>query len=351
VAEILGLGMTHFPGFTRGDEELRIGTRMLMKAPRVDPRWRDPGNYTPNMIRELGGDDGLTAARNHCEWAWGHFRAMRKRIDEFAPDFAVIIADDQYENFKEDIIPTFCVLGLDDVFEQKVWTHRAYRNYWNEPQSFVYPLRGHRDGARCLATGLIERGVPMPYAYKTLHDPVLAHGFSFTVLFLDWERRGFPHPIVPFHVNCYGSNVIRAKGATAHLYQEPASEGMPDPPGPSPALCMDVGARMAQAILESPYRVVLIASSSWSHCFLSPKHGYVLPDHETDRKLFAALKDGDYGVWRRQTLQQIEWSGQHEMLNWFVLAGAMSELERKPTSIDYRETDLFLSNKCFAVFD
>ena len=60
----------------------------------------------------------------------------------------------------------------------------------------------------------------MPYAYKTLHDPILAHGFNYTVLYLDCDRKGFPHPIIPFHVNCYGSAVISAGGAVAHLYND-----------------------------------------------------------------------------------------------------------------------------------
>ncbi len=31
----------------------------------------------------------------------------RAAIDEFKPDFVVIWGDDQYENFKEDIVPPF----------------------------------------------------------------------------------------------------------------------------------------------------------------------------------------------------------------------------------------------------
>jgi hypothetical protein len=33
---------------------------------------------------------------------------------------------------------------------------------------------------------------------------------------------------------------------------------------------MDVGAAIAEVLAASPYRVALVASSSWSHCFLSP---------------------------------------------------------------------------------
>jgi hypothetical protein len=211
-------------------------------------------------------------------------------------------------------------------------------------------MPGHREGAKYLTTGLINRGVAMPYAYKLLHSEILAHGFNYTQLYLDCDRTGFAHRIVPFHVNCYGSSVITAEGAFAHLFKEPVQEGLPDPPGPNPALCYEVGAKMAETLAESPYRVVIMASSSWSHCFLSTNTGYVLPDCESDRKMLAALKDGDYETWRQRTITEVEAAGHHELLNWHVLAGAMGVLKRKPVILDYVETFIFQSDKCFAVF-
>ena len=72
----------------------------------------------------------------------------------------------------------------------------------------------------------------MPYAYKLLHSPILSHGFNYTVLYLDLDRRGFPHPVVPFHVNCYGSAVITAGGAFEHLFKEPEKVACPTRPAP-----------------------------------------------------------------------------------------------------------------------
>jgi hypothetical protein len=169
-------------------------------------------------------------------------------------------------------------------------------------------------------------------------------------VYLDLDRRGFPFPVVPFHVNCYGSAVISAKGAFSHLFEEPEENGMPDPPGPNPAMCYEIGAKMAETLAESPSRTVIIASSSWSHCFLSPNSGYVVPDFEADRLMLEALKNGDYETWRQRTIEETEASGHHEMLNWHVLAGAMATLDRKPEILDYVETFIFQSNKCFAAF-
>ena len=353
MGEILGIGTTHYPGLTGTDAGLSSIWRFIINAPLIDPKWKDERNWPDGMRDEVGNDMGLSSAATYRERMWTNFRKQRQMIDEFEPDFIVIVADDQYENFKEDIIPPFCVYGLDDEFEQEVWGHGFMAekdNYWGEPHDWKATFHGHRDGAKRLTAGLLERGVAMPYAYRTLHSPVLAHGFNYTVMYLDLDRRGFPHPIIPFHVNCYGSAVITAGGAFDHLFKEPEENGIPDPPGPNPALCHEVGAKMAETLAESPYRSVIMASSSWSHCFLSPNSGYVVPDFESDRMMLDTLREGDYEVWRRRTIEETEAAGHHEMLNWHVLAGAMNTLGRKPEITDYVETFIFQSNKCFAAF-
>ena len=43
-------------------------------------------------------------------------------------------------------------------------------------------------------------------------------------------------------------------------------------------------------------------------------------------------------------------AGQHELLNWIVLAGAMCELGKNAAILDYVESYVMNSNKCFAVF-
>jgi hypothetical protein len=69
-------------------------------------------------------------------------------------------------------------------------TVRAWRT--TSAPSGTLKLRGARDAAKHLATALIERGIDMAYAYKPLHVDGLAHAFTNTLLYLDWDRRGFP---------------------------------------------------------------------------------------------------------------------------------------------------------------
>ena len=99
----------------------------------------------------------------------------------------------------------------------------------------------------------------------------------------------------------------------------------------------------------SPWRVALVASSSWSHAFLCDPTFRLRPDTPADRKLYEAMCAGDYAAWRATSLKAVENAGQQEVLNWFALAGAMEELGRGSRST-FVETHIFNSNKVFAVY-
>src|SRR5579863_8250520 len=240
MAEILGLGVTHWPTLCGHNETLTGVFHRVLGAPNVDPKVKDSRNWPKELMEELGNDDGLSAA-NRCGERFGNdFRAIRKILDDFNPDFVLVWGDDQYENFKEDIIPPFCIAGYDPQFDLKPWQNGngGMPNRWDEPGEWAMPLKGHREAAKYIATGLIERGIDLAYAYKPLHHP-MAHAFANTFLYLDWDRKGFPYPVIPFAINCYGRNLIQAKGGFGHLYGPPRPEGEAgDAPSAHPWRCM-----------------------------------------------------------------------------------------------------------------
>jgi aromatic ring-opening dioxygenase LigB subunit len=112
---------------------------------------------------------------------------------------------------------------------------------------------------------------------------------------------------------------------------------------------MELGAATARALRDSPWRVALIASSSWSHAFLTEKNYWLYPDVQSDRERFEEFKAGDYEAWRGLSTADIEDAGQQEMLNWMCLAGAMAELQRTPEIVEFVQTYIFNSSKCLAV--
>jgi hypothetical protein len=170
-----------------------------------------------------------------------------------------------------------------------------------------------------------------------------------TLLFLDYDRQGFPYPVVPFSINCYGRKVIAQQGGQSSFAELPTAAQL-DPPSPAPWRCFDLGRATARVMAKTPWRVALVASSSWSHAFLTPKNYLLHPDVEADRALYEKLRVGDYEAWRNTPLASLEESGQQEMLNWMCLAGAMAELDRRPDATRFVETYIFNSSKCFASF-
>jgi hypothetical protein len=348
MAEILGLGCTHRPVMLRRDEDWTSMMRAALDDPHMPAEMKDPSRWPPQLREELGDDFGATSAGKARQVFRRHFAEARRALDDFKPDVIVMFGDDQYENFKEDIVPPFAVLAYEDRDIQP-WKHRrSSYNPWNESADKTFRLRGHRQAGKYLASGLLEAGIDAAYGYKPLHHP-LGHAFENTILLLDDERVGFDFPLVPFSVNCYGRRVNAARGLRLPLAMRDEISDL-DPPSPGPARCMEVGAATARVMAQSPWRTAIIASSSWSHSFLTEKHYQLWPDVTADRRLYAALETGDYATWRRYTTDEIEDSGQHEVLNWFCLLGAMEELGRKPDHSEFIETWAFVSPVVFAYY-
>jgi hypothetical protein len=212
-------------------------------------------------------------------------------------------------------------------------------------------MHGDPDFAKQLTADVLSDGVDIAYSYeqrKGIHFP---HAFANTQIFLDYDNAGakFPYPIVPVAVNCYGEHVIARRGGWARFADIQAGEVL-DPPGPTPARCFEVGQAIARSVRNSGQRVALVASSSWSHAFLNDKDWHLRPDTEADRPLYEAMVAGDYEAWTRVTSRQVVEAGQHEMLNWFCLLGAMSELGLDLDWSSFVQTEIFNSNKAFAIF-
>ena len=346
---LLGLGITHYPGLSiQGNLSRRI--KICTSDPALPEHLRSIKNWPEPMRRQWGTDDGKSHSDEHRQAMIDGFRMARRALDEFQPDFCVIWGDDQFENYREDCVPAFSVLAYDQA-EFQPWLHNQRGvNSWDEPKDKSFTIRGHRTGGKHLASSLLNEGFDIAYSYKPLHIG-LGHAFVNSVLYLDWDRRGFPYPLVPFTVNAYGRHLTGTQGIPPTPSKgQGLLELEEDPPGPQPWRCFQIGAATARAFAGSPWKVALIASSSWSHSFLTAKHGRMYPDVESDKRYFEALRAGEWETWRDTTLTQAEDRGHHELLNWFCLAGAMAELKRKPDKAVFLESWITNSDKVFAVF-
>jgi Catalytic LigB subunit of aromatic ring-opening dioxygenase len=344
MAELLLMGMTHYPLLATTDDQMAALLRTMMKDPAVPADVLDTNNWSAEMQAEWGTDEARSSAAAHRTVLRDGFAASRKALDEFNPDVILVWGDDQYENFREDIIPPYALLAYDDI-DTKPWEKFPWPNVWGEPKDQVHTVKGRPDIAKWLAKHLLDDGIDVAYAYKPLHHQGLAHAFMNTQLFLDYDRTGFPWPMVCMPINCYGSRVISAKG----FFTPFGTEVEEDPPSPSPRRLMDVGGAVARHLKESPWRVAIVASSSWSHAFLTDKTWRLRPDTPSDRAHYDALVAGNYAYWENTTTTSIEDAGQQELLNWFALFGAARELGLGgPSEHTFNETQCFNSNKVFA---
>jgi len=110
MAEILGVGITHYPGLGfQGNMTRRI--KMCLEDPALPERLRDMANWPAPMREQWGADDGQSHSDAHRQDLIDRFRIARRALDEFQPDLCVLWGDDQYENYKEDCVPAFSILA------------------------------------------------------------------------------------------------------------------------------------------------------------------------------------------------------------------------------------------------
>lgn len=347
MAEILALGISHYPPLTGHDARMAFILKMMLKNPALPETLRTPAGWPAAMRQEWGDDEGATSAAAHRAQLVGWLNKARQALDAFRPDVVLMWGDDQYENFREDIIPPYCI-SAHNAFEFAP----PLNNVWNEAEDVRFKLRGAPAIAKSLAKSLLEEGFDAAYSYRPLHHP-LGHAFANGIMYLDYDRTydraiGFPYPVIPFAINCYGRHVIAQRGGLPNFTKVLREEDL-DPPAPTPQRLFDLGAATARAFSKSPYRVALIASSGWSHAFLTAKNHYLYPDTASDRVLYEALVAGDWQAWRNFSGAQVEAAGQQEILNWSCLVGALSELNRKPQQAGFVDTWIFNSSKVFII--
>ncbi len=131
--------------------------RRTLEDPAIPAAEKDPANWPELMRREWADDEGRAAAAGHRAALIKGFERARQTLDEFQPDVVLIWGDDQYENFREDLIPPYAVLAYDDMDVQP-WAHAAdssdmkgRANVWDEPAGTTLTVRGRPDIGKYLA--------------------------------------------------------------------------------------------------------------------------------------------------------------------------------------------------------
>jgi len=164
MAHFLGLGLTHYPLLAGTDEHMADLLRWTLTDPDIPTDAKDPANWAASMRSEWGADGGVASAARHRKMLVANLSRCRDALEEFAPDVVVVWGDDQYENFREEVIPPFCVLayGDVDVHPFELMTRRGSPNAWGLPDTTTITLHGEPEGARRLTDDLIGRASTWP---------------------------------------------------------------------------------------------------------------------------------------------------------------------------------------------
>jgi hypothetical protein len=133
---------------------------------------------------------------------------VRCALDAFQPDLVLIWGDDEYKNFREDVILAFTVCAYEDLdlhpwrLVQGSSMMAGKPNAWREGPDKRDCMRGRRAVARYLMTSLIDQGFDVANAYKPLHHESLAHAFTNAILYLDYDRTGRDYPTTSVPITC-----------------------------------------------------------------------------------------------------------------------------------------------------
>ena len=345
MGEVIGIGATHYPPLMgkRMDNYANVLHRHLSgeMGEKVPEHMKDPKNWPEEMQREWANE--MEVAAEHKERHIAGFRKVRQALDDFNPDVVILFGNDQAENWHEDVIPAFHIWIADEIPTRRFGTGQQFcwkdGNHWDEPDDLIINYKSNKDLARHIATELIEQEFPISYSYKDLHydGQGMVHAFTNTLMYMDWDRKGWDYPVIPIHMNGHGKDVLRRR-----------LPGELVPPGPTPKSCFRLGKMIRQIVDERPERVAFMAGASWSHAFLLEKTGFLYPDLEFDRQHVEDLKINRHDRWGEITNQEIDDSGDAEFKLWIALAGTVADADVE--LVDYLDNYIFNSPKCFAIF-
>src|SRR3989449_7307695 len=156
-----------------------------------------------------------------------------------------------------------------------------------------YELPIHTEMAEDLLGKLIHEGFDVAYS----ENAVLGHTYAVPFEYLIGKRN---IPIIPLHTNVYM------------------------PPLPTAERCASLGRAVAKIIRGRGEKVAVIASGGMSHYPGTSK--YSKPEFEFDRWMISQLEAGNTDAVLNLTPEQLDETGNTEMLNWSIMLGAIGPI-------------------------
>lgn len=277
------------PGHARRDEQYahhvdREGKRatyqeLLHSAP--------PGiDISPPTIEER-----VTACERHLD-------RLSRSIKDAKLDALIVVGDDQREQYFEDNMPAFLVYCGATIANSTLQLPAEAPEYWKRARSVYhepdtpreYPVA--RDLGLALIDHLLDAGFDVSFSEKLAKPRGEGHAFGFV------------------HRRLMGTEVVPIVPLVVNTYYPPNQ--------PRPRRCFRLGRAVAGAVSEfsREMRIGILASGGLSHFTI---------DEELDHRVLAACSTGDEEKLASIPLAKLN-SGNSEIRNWIVVAGAASGL-------------------------
>jgi Catalytic LigB subunit of aromatic ring-opening dioxygenase len=228
----------------------------------------------------------------------GNIGKLAEDLADAKLDALIIIGDDQHEQFFEDNMPAILVYWGETIENNPLHMDEDAPLFWRKARSQFHETdkpRAYPVDSKLglhLIESLVEQGFDISHSRKLSKEHGEGHAFGFV------HRRmmnGKIIPIVPVALNTYFP-----------------------PNQPRPQRCYDLGKAIRKAVRNSgSERVGILASGGLSHFTV---------DEELDRGVLDALKRNDGAVLSSIPVQKLN-SGNSEIRNWIVVAGAAGHLD------------------------
>ena len=306
---VAGIACSHTPQLSSGVEMWHDHARRDVRNPRLlgrDARYHTYDELLPDAPAGIEAelDRGVWDAKYaRCQDAIG---GLARALSDARPDIAVIIGDDQRELFLDDGIPAFACFAGPRIIDRKPGPEEFARipqgiqaAYWAVHQDAPGTHHVRADLGLHLAEHLALADFDITLLTEQPRGRTLGHAFTFPRYRLGLDPAV---PIVPVFVNTY--------------YQ---------PNVPSAARAYALGREVARAIESWPqtHRIAVIATGGLSHFVV---------DESLDRGILDGIAQRDAWILRAAPRAALR-SGNSEILNWIVAAGALERL--RATIVDY----------------
>lgn len=240
--------------------------------------------------------DVIAARIAACE---AHLDRLAQAIAAARLDALAIVGDDQHEQYHDDNMPAFLVYCGDSIVNSVLDLPAGAPDYWKRARSLYHEPERPRDYPVAAALGrhVVERMIDAEFdvSYARALRDARGEGHAFGFVHRRLMSRGVV-PILPLVVNTYYP-----------------------PNQPRPRRCLRLGQALREAIDSWPgdSRVGIIASGGLSHFTI---------DEALDRAVLDACRRGDGEALASLPAAKLN-SGNSEIRNWIVAAGAAGGLE------------------------